>query len=80
MKLREKSLIASAAVISFLLVSVGYASAAPPDPTGGLMDDVATDVETWVSTYAVPAMATLLVLGIILAVGIRWARKIGRSV
>ena len=80
MKLREKALVGSTAVIAFVLTVAGYASAAPPDPTGGLMDDVATDVETWVSTYAVPAMATLLVLGIILAVGIRWARKIGRSV
>lgn len=59
----------------------GIASAAPPeDPTGGAMADVQSGVEGWVTTYGVPALVALLLLGIVIGVFVRFSRNAANKV
>lgn len=55
--------------------------AAPVDPggSGAQMTDVQDGTETWVSTYGVPAIGTLLLIGIGVILLIRWGKR-GASV
>lgn len=83
---RERKAKAVTALLALLLgVSLpGYAAAAPPtipaDPTGGALADVQTGVQTWVLTYGVPVLFGLILLGILIRLGMRWARKAGSKV
>jgi hypothetical protein len=60
-----------------LLYGGGLALAAPVDPggTGAAMGEVGDGIEAWVGTYAVPVIIALLLLGLGVALLIRFGKK-----
>lgn len=68
--------VVSASVIGF----VSPAAAATPDPTGGAASGFLTSITAWVTTYGVPLVFGLLLLGVIIMVAIKYARKGARAV
>lgn len=73
----------TAAMVGGLAFASGGASAAPPtlpaDPLGGAMGDTSDDIITWVTTYAVPAIIVVTVFGIIIRLGMKYLRRLGRA-
>lgn len=76
-------------LLTFVAVMVGtvlgggsyaFASTVPADPTDGALVDVQNRVITWVVTYGVPTLFALIILGILIRLGVKWAKKAGRSV
>lgn len=64
-----------------IAVPSGFAFATlPADPTAGAMADIETSVQTWVITYGIPVVFTLLTLGILVRLGMKWARRAGSKV
>lgn len=51
----------------------------PANPMGTHMTDVLNTVITWVTTYAIPALAAAIVFGILVRVGFKWLRRIGHK-
>lgn len=52
----------------------------PADPTGGQMAIVQDKTQTWVLTYGVPVLFGLLILGILIRLGVKWARRAGSKI
>jgi len=72
---------ASVLVGSVLMTgTAAFASTVPADPTAGALTDVQNSVITWVVDYGVPTLFALIILGILIRLGIKWAKKAGRSV
>lgn len=69
-----------AGVAASFIGFVAPASAATPDPTGGAASGFLGDITDWVTAYGVPLVFGLLLLGVIIAVAIKYARKGARSV
>ena len=79
--------------LSFLLLSVlasvglvggtsyaDFRATIPADPTDGAMSDIETSVQTWVITYGVPVLFTLLLLDVLIKLGLKWARRGARAI
>lgn len=62
--------------VTFLTMGVA-AFAAPPDPggTGAAMGDVETGITSWVTTYGIPSIVAILLVGLGLALLMKFARK-----
>lgn len=72
---RFLALFALATVMGTTLLA-GVAGATPPaDPTAGLGSSIQTGVTDWVQNYGIVMLSALVVLGIIIAVALRFARK-----
>lgn len=70
-----------ATVIGAVAVPSGFAFATlPADPTAGALADIETNVQSWVITYGVPVVFTLLTLGILIRLGMKWAKRAGSKV
>lgn len=59
---------------------VSFADTIPADPTGGAMTDVQDNTVTWILTYGVPVVFAMILVGVLIKLGIRWAKKAGRMV
>lgn len=82
LRLRIAAVLASVAF--FVVGSAVSASAAPmtppADPTGGAASDFLDSLTGWVTTYGVPLVFGLLLLGVSIAVGIKYAKRGAKSV
>lgn len=52
----------------------------PADPTGGAYDDMSGKLVTWVTTYGVPTLFGLALLGILIRLGYRWMKRAAKAV
>jgi len=73
---RRGTLAVSVALVT-LLTAAPAAFATVPDPggTGEAMSQIGDGAESWVGTYAVPVIVALLLVGIGLALLIRFGKK-----
>lgn len=72
-----KAYVATAIVLGSLLMGAGATLAAPADPggTGAGLASVADGTEAWVENWGVPAIVTLLVIGVAVGLLIRYGKK-----
>lgn len=64
-----------------MAVTAGIASAgAPADPTGGGTTDLTDGITSWVEAYGVPMLVTLLILGTVIGVFLKFGRKAKNTV
>jgi len=69
------------AVVSLVAPAAAHADVTvPADPTGGALGDTQSSVQTWVVTYGVPVVFGLMLLGILIRLAVKWAKKAGRMV
>lgn len=76
------------AAISMVVVStMGLAGGAfaqavtvPADPSGGQMATMQSSVQSWVITYGAPVLFGLVLLGVLIRLGVKWARKAASAV
>jgi hypothetical protein len=74
-KIRKTMVMVGGAISGVLVTATAAFASPPPDPTGGAAADLSSDVSTWVTTYGIPAMVTLIGLGLIVNLLVRFARK-----
>lgn len=77
---RVRVAVVMATVAAFVIGGVAPANAVTPDPTGGAASGFLSDITDWVTDYGVPLVFGLLLLGVIIAVAIKYARKGARAV
>lgn len=60
-----------------LALVAGPASAEPPaaDPTGGGTTELTEGIQSWTTAYGVPMLVTLLVLGVVIALFLKFGKK-----
>ena len=64
------------AVAAVMFVSATAAGAEPvADPTGGAGQQLQDGITSWVTTYGMPVLVALMVLGAVIAVLTKFARK-----
>lgn len=59
------------------LVALGSAQAAVPTAISDMIDDVSTDASSLLTTYVIPAVATITGIVVLLKLGKRFANRIG---
>jgi hypothetical protein len=82
-RLRAASLVAAlaATICGFLALGTGAANASTPDdPTGGAASDMLGSLTDWVQAYGVPLLFGLLLLGVTIAVAVKFARRGAKAV
>ena len=52
----------------------------PADPLAGAMGNAQGSIQTWVTSYGVPVLVGLTLFGILLRLGVKWLKRVGRSV
>lgn len=75
---RVSRVVVSALTFAMTSLALGAAAfAAPPDPggTGAAMGSVQTGITAWVATYGVPAIVAVLLVGVGIALLIKFTRK-----
>jgi hypothetical protein len=77
-RVRIAGVLATVAALVIGTVSPSFA-ATPSDPTGGMASTIQTDLSGWVTSYGLPLLIALLVLGLTIAVGLKYARKGARA-
>lgn len=73
----NKVMLATVIAITTLGMGGTAAFAAPADPggTGAGLGSVSDGVESWVATYGVPAIISLLLIGVGVGLLIRWGKR-----
>jgi hypothetical protein len=63
-----------------LMGAAAFAQTTPPaDPTGGAASDIQAQTTGWVTSYGVPLIVALLVLGLVVSILIKFARRGARA-
>lgn len=78
----RRVLVGTMVVLGALLGGAGVTYATPADPggTGAAFTSLGDDTESWVVTYGVPVLGALLLVGIGVALLIRWGKRAPRVV
>jgi hypothetical protein len=71
----------SVAVVGLSVLMFGGSAFAvpPPDPTGGAAADVQSQTTTWITGQGVPLIVALLVIGIVIGLLVKYARRGARA-
>jgi len=64
----------AAAGISVLTGGIAGASS-PPDPTGGGAATLGTDITGWITSYGVPMLVTILAVGLVVTLFIKYSKR-----